>query len=124
VDEKKGDKMKKCPFCSAEIQDEAITCPHCSELAAGSNALNIKEPCTECGTAVPVNRGFCPKCGVIQIRRVPGREAVKCPSCHSGQVERISTARKAGYVALLGMFAPAFKSVRSQFKCNACGNKW
>ena len=116
--------MKKCPFCSEEIQDEAVKCRHCGELLSGGNVSDIRKPCTECGTAVPVNRGFCPKCGVIQVGRVSGREAINCPSCHSSQIERISAAKKAGYVAVLGIFAPAFKSVRSQFKCKVCGNKW
>ncbi len=116
--------MKQCPFCSAEIEDDGIKCPRCSQLVAGGNPFDIREACTECGTAIPANRGFCPKCGVIQIRKVSGRQTIMCPSCHSAQVEKISAAKKAGYVALLGLFAPALKSVRSQFKCNACGNKW
>jgi predicted RNA-binding Zn-ribbon protein involved in translation (DUF1610 family) len=121
---RKGDKMKKCQFCSKEVRDEAVECPHCGERAASGNAFDAKEACTDCGAAVPVNRGFCPKCGVIQVRRGSRSGAVKCPSCHSSQIERISAAKKAVYVALLGILAPAFKSTRSQFKCNACGNKW
>jgi hypothetical protein len=116
--------MKQCPCCSKGMEDEATKCPHCGEFLAGGNALDVREPCTECGTPVPANRGFCAKCGVIQVRKVSGREATKCPSCNSSRIERISAAKKAGYVAVLGIFAPAFKSVRSQFKCNACGNKW
>jgi hypothetical protein len=116
--------MKKCQFCLKEMQDEAVECPHCREPVARDNVSDTKEPCTECGAPVPVNRGFCPKCGVIQLRRVLKRGAMSCPSCHSTQIERISAAKKAVYVALLGILAPAFKSTRSQFKCNACGNKW
>jgi hypothetical protein len=116
--------MKECQFCSKEMQDEAVGCPHCRDAAASGNASVTTEPCAECGAAVPVNRGFCPKCGVIQVRRVSRSEANNCPSCHSSQIERISATKKAVYVALLGILAPAFKSTRSRFKCKACGNMW
>jgi hypothetical protein len=41
--ERKGAVMKKCPFCSEEIQDEAIKCKHCGQFLskATSNESRI-----------------------------------------------------------------------------------
>ena len=48
----------------------------------------------------------------------------ECPTCHSTNIERISTGKKAAYVLGVGVLAPAFKKVRSQFECKSCGYKW
>lgn len=46
---------------------------------------------------------------------------IKCPTCNSTKVKRISgTAKVAGAVAF-GLFS---KTARSQFKCENCGYKW
>lgn len=49
---------------------------------------------------------------------------IKCPTCQSSNVERITASKKAAYIIGLGIFAPAFKKVRSQFECKRCGYKW
>lgn len=56
-----------------------------------------------------------------QAKYIPN---ITCPTCNNATVEKISTGRKAGYVAVTGILAPAFKTVRSQFECKTCGYKW
>ena len=116
--------MKECLFCMKEMENDATACGHCGKQLSDADTTDGTKPCTDCGAPVRTDRGFCQRCGVIQVRRKAGTGAAICPSCRSTRVEKISAARKAGYVAVLGIFAPAFKSVRSQFRCGACGHKW
>ncbi len=59
-----------------------------------------------------------------QIKRVnleAGSDAIKCPTCNSRKVRRISGMAKMAGAATLGIFS---KAVRSQFQCDNCGYKW
>lgn len=51
-------------------------------------------------------------------------EGIKCITCQSTNVVKISAGQKMGHVLAFGIFAPAFKKVRSQFECKNCGYKW
>ncbi|MEY8339591.1 hypothetical protein AALB16_16550 [Lachnospiraceae bacterium 62-35] len=46
---------------------------------------------------------------------------IKCPTCNSTKVKRISDTAKAAGAAAFGIFS---KTARSQFKCENCGYKW
>lgn len=50
--------------------------------------------------------------------------AIVCPTCGSDRVVKISMGTKMKYVLAVGILAPAFKKVRSQFLCENCGYKW
>jgi hypothetical protein len=56
-----------------------------------------------------------------ESNQVQANNVLKCPTCNSIKVKRISgTAKLAGAVAF-GLFS---KTARSQFKCENCGYKW
>jgi len=91
--------------------------------------------CPDCGNNVSKRATSCPKCG-CPISEIIANQTealqpaslvhnmLKCPTCHSTDIERISTGEKAAYVLGLGILAPAFKKVRSQFECKSCGYIW
>ncbi len=45
----------------------------------------------------------------------------QCPTCHSTNIERISSGKKTGGFLGLGVLNSNFKKM---FKCNNCGYKW
>jgi hypothetical protein len=47
--------------------------------------------------------------------------AIKCPTCSSRNVKRISGMSKAAGAAMFGLFS---KTAKSQFECENCGYKW
>lgn len=57
----------------------------------------------------------------VNIQYINNPWLIKCPTCSSTNVKKISgTAKVAGAVAF-GIFS---KTARSQFQCNNCGYKW
>lgn len=51
----------------------------------------------------------------------PAQNVPQCPTCHSTNIERISSSKKTGGFLGLGVLNSNFKKM---FKCNNCGYKW
>lgn len=111
-----------CPFCKNELIDTLISPDDCHIIAEYSN----------------YNRDFL--LAMIELRKKdviefetkmqPFRKAVEdedekdlphCPTCNSGNIERISYKKKIFGGALFGLFS---SNVRKTFWCRNCGYKW
>ena len=58
---------------------------------------------------------------VASERYSSSKNAPKCPTCGSINIEKISTASKVVGASLFGLFS---NTARSQYKCKNCGYKW
>ena len=86
---------KKCPFCGAINDAEAMfcaqcgqpiskmTCPHCSsEIDPDADFCEVchhyikKDVCSYCGAHLEGNEAYCPECG-------SPRGGMVCPTCHT-----------------------------------------
>ena len=87
-------KVKVCPYCGAENEEESIfcaqcgqpigklTCPYCgAEMDPGADFCETchryvrKDVCSYCGYALHGNEAYCPECG-------SPRGGLVCPTCH------------------------------------------
>ena len=86
---------KKCPFCGAINEPEAMfcaqcgqpinktTCPHCgTEIDPDADFCEVchhyirKDVCSYCGANLSGNEAYCPECG-------SPRGGLVCPTCHT-----------------------------------------
>lgn len=51
----------------------------------------------------------------------PPKSQIKCPTCSSTNVQKISTGERAISVAMLGLLS---KKINKSFKCKDCGYTW
>ena len=59
----------------------------------------------------------------LEVERIAEKDKnkIKCPTCNSTNIKKISTTSKAVNTALFGIFGNKRKM---QFRCNSCGYEW
>jgi hypothetical protein len=72
--------------------------------------------CTECNKQVSSSAESCPHCGN------PMSTGVKCPSCKSSNIHKITAGSKIGSALLLGVFSVG--KLTKTFKCDDCSYRW
>ncbi len=83
--------------------------------------------CSKCGAVYPASDEVCPSCGNNGHTMMSDNSAhhneytVKCPTCGSTDVERITATAKVTNIALFGLFGNKRKM---QFKCKSCKYMW
>lgn len=97
-----------------------------------STKRSAMKRCSKCGAIYPADDKACPSCGkaggktmkVIKARAYADEKPapnIKCPTCGSTDVERISTMAKAVDIWAFGLFG---NKRNKQFKCNTCRYMW
>lgn len=118
----------KCQNCGAPVQNE----PPQAETQKG------RMKCLECKCIFDKIHEICPNCKTKTNRIIakPGEKfpgetrnpylfsnaKVKCPTCGSNQIEKISLSDKVGSAVLFGVFA--ISKIGKTFRCGNCGFKW
>ena len=72
--------------------------------------------CPECKKEISSAAESCPHCGN------PMNTQIKCPSCKSTNVHKISTGSKVGSALMLGIFSVG--KLTKTFKCDSCTYRW
>lgn len=93
--------MDICPYCKAK---QSVV----SELDYKNHAKIFLEKYPN-GRKVPI------------WKRDEKQIKIKCPTCNSTKVEKISTRERVLSVAILGLFS---KKINKSFKCKNCGYTW
>lgn len=106
-----------------------MKCPNCGRTYNQSDeCANLLIPCMNCRYPLKkiedVKNVRNPKLNehnIIGTVADPTKPTIKCPTCGSTQVKRISTTAKVVGATMFGLFS---KTARSQFECLDCKYKW
>lgn len=104
--------IKKCPYCGREYLKPQRYC----EI---DHAYLIKLSEYEKRRANQQNNINIPS---SQPNTQPKQNIPKCPICQSTNLSKITTAQKAGKIALFGIFGMGDSG--KTWKCNSCGSKF
>lgn len=129
---------KFCDICGSVVEnDNAERCPVCfanrwskneveSELKQISTNKEFLEAMIELKKNDPIEyqlkmSQFKANLGQQESSKPKEDNTLRCPTCNSTKVKKISATSKVVGASMFGLFS---KTARSQFKCEQCGYKW
>ena len=128
----------KCPECNHEISDQSDICVYCGYPLNKIPKINLSNKiCPLCKGNRHIAKGIqdtCDICGYVfnldECRNInpnydpyksDNNSLLKCPTCGSTNLKKISTASKVANTAFWGLLGTKrFKT----FHCNNCGYEW
>jgi transposase-like protein len=72
--------------------------------------------CPDCNNQISDSAESCPHCGRPMVT------SIKCPTCKSTNVQKISTGSKLGSALMWGVLAA--NKLKSTYQCKDCKYKW
>ena len=122
------DELDKCPECLCPLNKENIsTIPDGGWIKSVSTDENFMKAMTELYENDPIEYQLKMsqfKASLKQqesSKKVEEDNTLRCPTCNSTKVKKISATSKVVGASMFGLFS---KTARSQFKCERCGYKW
>ena len=122
------DELDECPECLCPLNKENIsTIPDGGWVKAVSTDENFMKAMTELYENDPIEYQL--KMSQFKDslkqqesnKKVEEDNTLRCPTCNSTKVKKISATSKVVGASMFGLFS---KTARSQFKCERCGYKW
>lgn len=136
----------KCPECGKEVSDKATNCIHCGyplppveaprKISIAPSPTPTKRApvkrCRKCGAMYPAEDEGCPSCGksggrimkehhsIMPTDEKP-KPIIRCPTCGSTDVERVSTLARAVDFWVWGLIG---NKRNKQFECKSCRYMW
>ncbi len=124
----KGDDKSICPYCSNKLIDTLITENDFDLIEDVSDSdRQFLEAMIDLKKNDPIEYQLKMSQFKANLKQQENNKKAKedntlrCPTCNSTKVKKISATSKVIGASMLGLFS---KTARSQFKCEQCGYKW
>ena len=116
-----------CPYCKNSIEDTNLSEDDFDLIDDVSDSdRQFLEAMIELKKKDPIEyqlkmSQFKANLGQQEISKPKEDNTLRCPTCNSTKVKKISATSKVVGASMFGLFS---KTARSQFKCEQCGYKW